>query len=245
MSLNLRQHLLTVPTLPVKRMIGGENAEDGQFPYLVTIHQVGKTDGCAGSILNERFILTAGHCIKRIPAADLSIAVGSTQFSGGKVYQIEKVLDSPFFPWFRSDDIGLIKTALPIEFSEAVKPIAVHQSVVEGGVVAVVSGWGSTSKTNPHGMTEHLQFTHVNTLAVQECVDAFPWSVGQYISNSSLCTFNAGKGMCRGDSGAPLVLNGELIGIASWAIPCADRYPDVYTRISSYLTWIADNMKNN
>lgn len=46
----------------------------------------------------------------------------------------------------------------------------------------------------------------------------------------------------QGDSGGPLTLGGKLIGLVSWANGCASTsYPTVYTRVVSYLDWIAAN----
>jgi secreted trypsin-like serine protease len=42
-----------------------------------------------------------------------------------------------------------------------------------------------------------------------------------------------------GDSGGPLVtLDGALIGIVSWGVPCGKGLPDVYTRVSPFKDWI-------
>lgn len=43
-----------------------------------------------------------------------------------------------------------------------------------------------------------------------------------------------------GDSGGPLAANGSLIGIVSWGIPCGLTYPDVFTRVSSHVSWITN-----
>ncbi|KYN23023.1 Trypsin-4 [Trachymyrmex cornetzi] len=44
---------------------------------------------------------------------------------------------------------------------------------------------------------------------------------------------------CQGDLGAPLVSEQMLIGILSYGLGCETRiHPDVYTRVSSYLSWI-------
>lgn len=47
----------------------------------------------------------------------------------------------------------------------------------------------------------------------------------------------------QGDSGGPLVANGSQIGIVSFGRPCAVGYPDVYTRVSSFTSWIIGKMK--
>lgn len=50
-----------------------------------------------------------------------------------------------------------------------------------------------------------------------------------------------------GDIGSPLVVtkNNELIGIASWNIPCGRGYPDVYTRIFPFYNWIQQNLNSD
>ncbi|RZC40994.1 Trypsin domain containing protein, partial [Asbolus verrucosus] len=55
----------------------------------------------------------------------------------------------------------------------------------------------------------------------------------------------AGEGVspCHGDSGGPLIFNGTLVGIVSYGVqPCANGYPDVYTRVSYYIDWINENV---
>ena len=46
------------------------------------------------------------------------------------------------------------------------------------------------------------------------------------ITRDVICTRNVvGNGMCGTDIGSPLVSNVQLIGIASWSIPCATGRP--------------------
>ncbi|KAG8002987.1 Anionic trypsin-1 [Nibea albiflora] len=42
-----------------------------------------------------------------------------------------------------------------------------------------------------------------------------------------------------GDSGGPLICNGQFEGIVSWGISCANAYfPGVYTKVRNYVPWI-------
>ena len=49
----------------------------------------------------------------------------------------------------------------------------------------------------------------------------------------------------QGDSGGPLVADNKVIGIASFVEPCALGVPDVYTRVSAYLSWMKKIMDEN
>lgn len=43
----------------------------------------------------------------------------------------------------------------------------------------------------------------------------------------------------QGDSGAPLVVDGQIIGVASWQVGCArPNYPDVFSFVPKYLDFI-------
>ncbi|XP_035704286.1 serine protease 27 [Folsomia candida] len=47
------------------RIVGGEDAIKNEFPWLVALVEAGtRQPFCGGSIINDRFILTAGHCFK-------------------------------------------------------------------------------------------------------------------------------------------------------------------------------------
>lgn len=46
-----------------ERIVGGYDAENGEFPYQVSLQT--KKHFCGGSILNEKWILTAAHCVHR------------------------------------------------------------------------------------------------------------------------------------------------------------------------------------
>ena len=59
------------------RVIGGQAATLGQFPWQVAV-QIdlggGSQELCGGSIINSKFILTAGHCMRDISTGGYQVS---------------------------------------------------------------------------------------------------------------------------------------------------------------------------
>uniref|UniRef100_A0A8C0HAC7 Peptidase S1 domain-containing protein n=1 Tax=Chelonoidis abingdonii TaxID=106734 RepID=A0A8C0HAC7_CHEAB len=120
---------------------------------------------------------------------------------------------------------------------------------------------------------ELLQCVDAPVLTEAECSDAYP---GQITTNMICVGFlEGGKDSCQvsclsfslvllegvfrglvcvtpksfpsqGDSGGPVVCNGELQGIVSWGIGCAlQGYPGVYTKVCNYVDWIEETIAAN
>ena len=48
-----------------ERIVGGEEAADGEFPWQVSLRQIaglGATHFCGGSVIDKDWVLTAAHC---------------------------------------------------------------------------------------------------------------------------------------------------------------------------------------
>lgn len=104
------------------------------------------------------------------------------------------------------------------------------------GEEAVVSGWGTkVSPSTP--LSQSLQKLTVKIISYNNCQKAMPsWA---RVHTSHVCTFvKKGAGACSGDSGGPLVVDGEVVGVVSGGIPCAVGYPDVFTNVYKYLSYV-------
>lgn len=134
-----------IDSLP--RIVGGEPAEKGQFPYQVSLRRRG-SHYCGGSIINKRFVLTAGHCISDIVnfPSSMKVAVGLlNRFENTIEYDLEKITIHPSYSisLFRGD-IALLRTVKEIAFTDVVQPIALPTQNTGADVTSITSGWGQT-----------------------------------------------------------------------------------------------------
>lgn len=52
------------------RIVGGNEAKQGQYPWQVSLQWgwlLGYSHFCGGSILSDRWVVTAGHCVLAVP----------------------------------------------------------------------------------------------------------------------------------------------------------------------------------
>ncbi|KAJ8302452.1 hypothetical protein KUTeg_018848, partial [Tegillarca granosa] len=88
--------------------------------------------------------------------------------------------------------------------------------------------------------SRYLQHMQITITPVEQCNAS--WS--GVISDSNICVGSGQEGACQGDSGGPLVCKrGDfyiLAGATSWGTRSCQElgYPNVYTRVTSYLDWI-------
>lgn len=122
-----------------------------------------------------------------------------------------------------------------MEFNRNVQAVRLETNDIEE-VDCVLIGWGRTTSSGT--ISERLQYVDTKTLRLVDCLNY--WANNR-IGDGHLCALTTrGEGACNGDSGGPLIFEGKQIGIVSWGSPCANGYPDVYTRVSSYITWIGE-----
>ncbi|XP_017476405.1 PREDICTED: trypsin-1-like [Rhagoletis zephyria] len=227
-------------SLLLGRIVGGTSARDiVDFPYIVSVRLFNK-HFCGGSIINERTVITAAHCLKGISASYVRVHAGTKSRSSheGVLVDASAVHYDPRFNMATMDyDIGLVRLASGLTFSSKIQPIALptEGELVLDGDVALVAGWGFTT---PQGSGSYLlRYARVPIVNQAVCNR----QLNEYLTDRMICAGYAKGGIdaCQMDSGGPLVVDEKLVGIVSWGLGCAQpNKPGVYTRVAELIPWV-------
>ncbi|XP_064082078.1 proclotting enzyme-like [Macrobrachium nipponense] len=245
------------------RILGGEVATYGEWPWQVAlVHIATGKPFCGASLLNTRFLLTAGHCAAILPARSIQAWLGAhvltNQEKGRVVRGISHIIVHEHFVRNNlMNDIALLRMDEPVQLSYSIRPVCLpdvqewDEALFNGTSKrhGVVAGWGLTKEQgdrSPILLQVHLPF-----LNVSKCQEVYKRI--NPVSEKMLCTYHeAGTGTakdsCKGDSGGPLVTDGAegrwtQVGVVSFGYGCGrEGYPGVYTRITQYLLWIYLNI---
>ncbi|KAL7011868.1 hypothetical protein ACKWTF_014498 [Chironomus riparius] len=249
------------------QIVGGNDARPGQFPYMVSIQTAGYrgSHGCGAGIINERWILSAAHCLLNDRTELYALIVGTIRMDeDGDVYSVERIVRHPSYvinvpPFYTSNwfDIGLLKTTTKIIFNEFVRPIPLGRRRITGSFQAIAAGFGAyspnitiDSPASEWVMSRHLQYMPATIISHNECnirtsffnaLNPFYLIKPIIHPTSHFCTIQPASGLCFGDSGSMLIADGEAVGVVVSGVRLCgqvDAAPDIYTRISSFTGWI-------
>ncbi|XP_023313932.1 chymotrypsin-C-like [Trichogramma pretiosum] len=256
------------------RIVGGEFADPGEFPYVAAIQFLG--DGCtyancAGSILDEYHIITAALCVIDeetwgLDNLQITIGAGTTSLRDKKigVYRdVEEVFIPLSFTHNREnqtldDNIAILKLRHPL-------PLADYETL---GVVQLPKANEYLPPDTFNGITagfgDHSQILHLDTNELEagpsdqslkyasgviNAIDDFYGCKPTEVCFKSFGFLNGHlEGICDGDSGGPLVIENTniLVGITSF-YEGDNNYCGHYgkfTRVSSYLDFIKKVLDN-
>ena len=243
---------LTDEDLDADRIFGGRYARRNQFPFVAVVHRLmgeGLIAQCGGTIISQRWVLTAGHCVS-YGSHQFLVVLGATDQSGVgyNFYQgpgIAMMTDQGFLhPDFSPsiNDVGLLLMPRDIPFSRSIQAVQLAGFNDIGTSFAnrngIVIGWG---KDGPTGTgTTRLKYAILPIISNNDC-GTF-WDV----TDKHVCTAAGyGRDACQGDSGGPLIVvqSGVYlqIGIVSYGdAGCPSSKPGVFSRVTGYIDWIEE-----
>ncbi|XP_047037336.1 trypsin, alkaline C-like [Helicoverpa zea] len=245
--------LAVAAAAPDSRIVGGDHVTIEESPYVVSLTYLYPGPGitvqrCVGTLVSSFHAITTAFCYTGAVLENFQIRAGSTNsLAGGVVVGIANVVKHPDYTETpRSNDIAVTFLSSALGISNTVNVLylpPVNYNIPDGQSVKVVS-WGFESETG--AQLETLKSVYLNKLSVEDCQAVYADSEDVTVSDAVICAAAPGKGMCRGDSGAPMVMNNALVGISSFFQEClTDVYPDVFTRVDRYTNWILGVASSN
>lgn len=241
-----------------QKIVGGQSTVISNFPWQVSLQSLSGSHFCGGSIVADKWVLTAQHCVDGQTASSLRVVAGITQRSQSASGQIRAVQSIVRYPGFSMqtlrNDLALLQLATPLDLSgpnaKAVAlatPADASAGLTAAGVMATVTGWGTLSQGSP-SLPNTLQMVDVPLVSNATAQAAY---VGDTLYAEQIAAGGNAEDSCQGDSGGPLVVqasNGtyKQVGIVSYGNGCGNiGFPGIYTRVSSYTTWIDSKTQAN
>uniref|UniRef100_A0A7N5KAQ5 Proteasome 20S subunit beta 10 n=1 Tax=Ailuropoda melanoleuca TaxID=9646 RepID=A0A7N5KAQ5_AILME len=213
-----------------QRIVNGENAVPGSWPWQVSLQDRSGFHFCGGSLISQSWVVTAAHC--SVSPGRHVVVLGEYDRSSNaeplQVLSISKAITHPSWnPTTLNNDLTLLKLASPAQYTNRISPVclASPDEALPAGLKCATTGWGRLSGV------ARLQQVALPLVTVNQCRQYW----GSRITDSMICAGGAGASSCQGDSGGPLVCQKGntwvLIGIVSWGTSnCNVRQPAIYTR---------------
>eukprot|EP00111_Clytia_hemisphaerica_P004685 TCONS_00013463-protein len=246
------------------RLHGGEITIPHSWPWQVLLEVKTKDIGwklsCGGSLINDRWVVTAGHCLfdkppelRQFKPEEIKVYLGvhnvidrqrskHVQMSYAKLVVPNLKFDHALL----DNDIGLIELATPAKLNDRILPVCLpsrrQRKLVAVGNVGTVVGWGVTRSQRA---SEELKELRLPVMDYNECVKAYDKSYN--LTKSMFCAGkNTSEDTCKGDSGGGYLFRDArkkkwtLQGVVSWGGPQCGKAekPSVYTKVSLFTAWI-------
>ncbi|KAJ9594181.1 hypothetical protein L9F63_014341, partial [Diploptera punctata] len=236
------------------RIIGGDRATKGMFPYItgLKITTINLDDNnrssykCTGTILADRWILTAAHCADVPP---YNMILDAITYSAGEVTLREDNMDNivgyAIHPDYGTrmkrfedgsvmdyavNDLCLLLTSSVIKFDKFVQPVCISSSKeIKGDCITL--GFGRLGNEQGEIGNLDLYFAHLD----YEVMDG-------YDPKTNFLRMKY-RFPSKGDSGGPLVCDGWQLGVLSQRRMTATGMDGTYTIVGNFKSWIENITK--
>ncbi|EGR3918357.1 trypsin-like serine protease [Vibrio cholerae] len=233
------------------RIIGGEQAPVGAWPYMVALTTRDKSMAwCGGSLLSERYVLTAAHCVDKKDPSTMDVIVGAydmDNISAAERIRVKQIYVHQNYAYASGgNDIAVLELestptlnqftsiAIPVDFDE----------LRENDLLTVI-GFGARKEVNGDKSDYPTKLHQVDVPFMP--IAACRTKGGSYATQGDnvFCAGVAGKDSCAGDSGGPIFFRTNRgltqMGVVSWGAGCGQPdKPGVYTKLSAFNNWIND-----
>ena len=171
--------------LKVNRVKWGSETEMNKYPWMVRV----LPKNCGGTLISNRHVLTAAHCIlwthnsQLVPQYDSYIVDLGEHDYDNTIAKRVSVSNYVIHPDYLIDDdgrndgvshydIAVMTLSSPVTFTREISPVCLPADTLEthAGQDAILTGWGQTELGRPSSVLKEVD---CKILSDKECEDAF------------------------------------------------------------------------
>lgn len=248
----LPNHAQSRATLDTSRIIDGQPAPAGMFPYMASIQFYfrGRYEHtCGGVLISDTQVATAAHCALNADLGQFRVVLNRSRLSDEGEGEVRSVVAWTTHPRYPADlggyDFAVLELDEPV-YGIAPVTLGERGSLPPEGAHLRAVGWGWTSYSDPDSGPDALQMADLPYVAVQACQRLHSDPAEPILVNpeTDLCAGGSGASSCFGDSGGPLLQadpqragNWLLVGLTSRGRRRCSDAPGVYTSVLSDTLW--------
>ncbi|XP_002055861.3 venom protease [Drosophila virilis] len=242
---------------------GGQIAEPKEFPHMA---RLGNRNGdnktswfCGGTLISNRLVLTAAHCLYSPSGAVNVVRLGELDFDSDKDdaqpedFGVRNTTEHPSYKYpIMYNDIALIELDRGVRFSVYKHPACLPFNDGNRYDSFVATGWGQTTFAGTDSSKlrkAKLEGFHLKCPEIDDIVNL----PNGFNASTQMCIGSTDTNdTCSGDSGGPVLIYHEeypcmhhVMGITSTGFGCGTpNLPSLYTRVHAYLDWIKQTIAN-